>query len=67
MLDLVDLYFRAVRRLPVLPIPKDTFWQPVDAGDVTERLCAAVRAGPGGRLPDFGGPEVVGATELAHT
>ncbi len=63
--DLIDLYFRALRWLPALPIPKDTPCQPVDAGDVADRLCAGVLNGPLGRMPDMGGPEVLGADELA--
>jgi uncharacterized protein YbjT (DUF2867 family) len=64
--DLVDLYFRALRWLPVLPIPKATPCQPVDAGEVAERLRAVVLGGPAGRLADFGGPHVMGSDELAQ-
>jgi uncharacterized protein YbjT (DUF2867 family) len=64
--DLVDLYFRAMQWLPVLPIPKNTPWQPVDAGEVADRLCDAVVKGPRCRLPDMGGPQVLNADELAR-
>jgi uncharacterized protein YbjT (DUF2867 family) len=64
--DLVNLYFRTLRWLPALLIPKATPCQPVDAGEVADRLCALVLGGPAGRLPDFGGPQVLGADELAQ-
>lgn len=40
-------------------------FQPVDAGEVAARLADLVEAGPAGRAPDFGGPEVLGIRELA--
>jgi uncharacterized protein YbjT (DUF2867 family) len=64
--DLVDLYFRAVRWLPALVIPKATVCQPVDVGEVSDRLCSAVLAGPAGRLADLGGPQILPADELAR-
>ena len=33
--------------------------QPVDADEVAERLVRLLRAAPAGRVPDFGGPEVL--------
>lgn len=54
----VDRFLRLVGRAPVLAIPTDFQLQPVDAGEVADRLCDAVEAGPRGRLADFGGPEV---------
>jgi uncharacterized protein YbjT (DUF2867 family) len=40
-------------------------FQVVDAGEVAARLAELVEAGPAGRAPDFGGPEVLGIRELA--
>ena len=40
-------------------------FQPVDAGEVADRLVDAVESGPGGRVEDFGGPETLTLRELA--
>jgi uncharacterized protein YbjT (DUF2867 family) len=40
-------------------------FQVVDAGEVAARLADLVEAGPSGRAPDFGGPEVLGIRDLA--
>jgi uncharacterized protein YbjT (DUF2867 family) len=40
-------------------------FQVVDAREVAARLIELVEAGPAGRAPDFGGPEVLGIRELA--
>lgn len=54
----------AARWSPLLVIPRGIKLQPVDADEVAARLIAAVDAGPGGRLSDLGGPEVLEADEL---
>ncbi|MEO3872949.1 NAD(P)H-binding protein [Nonomuraea sp. B12E4] len=41
--------------------------QPVDAGDLARHLVALLRRGPGGRIEEFGGPEVRTMAELAET
>jgi uncharacterized protein YbjT (DUF2867 family) len=53
-------------RPPVVPAPYGWRFQPVDVGEVAARLAAAVDAGPSGRLPDVGGPEVLSVAELAR-
>ncbi len=40
-------------------------YQPVDPADVARRLADVVEAGPSGRVPDFGGPELLGIETLA--
>ncbi|MGK3202210.1 SDR family oxidoreductase [Amycolatopsis sp. MEPSY49] len=52
-------------RLPVVPVPRMSF-QPVDVRDVARRLTALAQGDPAGRAPDFGGPEILTATELAQ-
>jgi uncharacterized protein YbjT (DUF2867 family) len=54
-------------RLPVLPLPSALMFQPVDTGDVADRLVEHVLTAPMGRATDFGGPEVLTASELART
>ncbi len=55
---LIDLFLSPCRRLPVVLLPTDFQFQPVDAGEVADRIVACVVAGPSTRLPDLGGPEV---------
>ncbi|RSM44450.1 NmrA family transcriptional regulator [Amycolatopsis balhimycina DSM 5908] len=62
---LVRTLFAGASRLPVLPVPRLLF-QPVDVRDVAARLADLAPADPAGRAPDFGGPEVLAAAELAQ-
>ncbi len=65
---LIDLVLRTLTRLPlVTPVPTDLLLQPVAEEDVARRLCEIVQAGPSGRLPDMGGPQVYTSGELART
>jgi uncharacterized protein YbjT (DUF2867 family) len=50
---------RSARTPLVLPLPKSFRFQGVDPADAAARTLRALAAGPGGRLPDFGGPEVL--------
>jgi uncharacterized protein YbjT (DUF2867 family) len=65
-----DLMLRALRlldRLPaVMPIPRGLLFQPVDAGEVADRLIELALSPPAGRVPDVGGPEVLTFAELAR-
>lgn len=62
--QLVEGLFAAAGRARLLP-RGGVRVQPIDPSVVAARLAAAVHAGPGGRLPDVGGPEVRTLTELA--
>ncbi|HXQ59955.1 MAG TPA: hypothetical protein VN799_07640, partial [Acidimicrobiales bacterium] len=44
---------------------KNMAFQPVDTGEVADRMVELVDAGPSGRVEDFGGPAVVPLRELA--
>ena len=52
-------------RLPVVPLPRGFVFQPIDTGEVADRLVELVAAGPSGRVPDMGGPQVRGIDDLA--
>ncbi|MEU9831868.1 NAD(P)H-binding protein [Streptosporangium sp. NPDC048047] len=54
------------RWLPMIVMPGGVSFQPVDAGEVADRLVTLVGAPPAGRVPDMGGPEVRPATDLAR-
>jgi uncharacterized protein YbjT (DUF2867 family) len=62
--QLLDTWFTAAARLPVLPIPGIPV-QPIDAAEVADALVAAVGASTGGRLPDVAGPQLLTLDEAA--
>lgn len=54
-------------RLPVVPVARGVDIQPIAAEEVAERMVDAALGEPAGRLPDVGGPEVLGFEHLART
>lgn len=63
--DLLRTLFAVAARLPVMLVPGLRF-QPVDAGEVADRLAVLATGEPAGRAADLGGPEVRAATDLAR-
>jgi uncharacterized protein YbjT (DUF2867 family) len=57
--ELIDAWLAQLDRLPVFLVPTDLQFQSIDAGEVAARLVDMVAAGPSGRVPDIGGPEVL--------
>jgi uncharacterized protein YbjT (DUF2867 family) len=51
----------------VLPATKHLRFQPVDAGEVSDRLIDLVDSRQPGRASDFGGPEIVPVRQIAAT
>ena len=65
---LVDLFFQTATKMPLVTLlPTDLQCQSIAESEVASRLCQIAVAGPRGRLPDLGGPEVLTAGEMAHT
>lgn len=62
----LDRILANLLRFPVGFVPGFAKFQLMDAGEVADRMVAAIAAGPGGRLPDIGGPEVRSASDLAR-
>ena len=61
------LFGRAASYMPfVMPLPAGYSVQSVGLEDVAERLLRAIDDGPGGLLPDFGGPERLTVRQAAH-
>jgi uncharacterized protein YbjT (DUF2867 family) len=56
---LIDRMLGRMARLPLVPLPATLPLEPVDTSDFADYLVEAVGNGPGGRLTDFGGPEVL--------
>lgn len=52
-------------RWPVLPVPADTRFQPLQPEVAARRLLQAVEAGPSGRVDELGGPLVHWARDIA--
>jgi uncharacterized protein YbjT (DUF2867 family) len=63
---LLDGFLRQANRLPLFMLPTDLKFQPIDAGEVAARLRECVAAGPGGRVADIGGPEVLAFGDMAR-
>jgi uncharacterized protein YbjT (DUF2867 family) len=63
----IDFLLHMLTRLPLVAlVPTDLLLQPVAEEEVAGRLCEIVQAGPCGRLPDIGGPQVYSSGELAR-
>jgi len=56
--DLLFLVVGQLARLPVVPVPAGFRFQPVDPGEVADRLVELALGGPAGLVPDLGGPRV---------
>src|SRR5881397_732661 len=64
--QLMDGFLRLFSRVPMLLlIPKSFKFQPIETGEVADRMVEDVAKGPAGRLPDLGGPEVLTFGEIA--
>jgi len=56
--DLILLVAQQMTRLPVIPVPAGFRFQPVDAGEVADRLVELALGTPAGLVPDIAGPRV---------
>ncbi|MEV6975290.1 NAD(P)H-binding protein [Kitasatospora sp. NPDC093806] len=65
--DLVAWMCSVQRWLPAILMPSGVGFQPIDVGEVADRLRSLADAGPQGRADDMGGPEVRAAVDLART
>ncbi len=64
--QLIDSMLRAAARVPVMVIPTDLQFQPIDPSEVAVWLRDAIEKGASGMLPEVGGPEVRSLGELAE-
>ena len=65
--QLIGWLFHLQRRLPVLMLPAGFRMQPIDAGEVADRLVELAREPAAGRVPDIAGPQVLELAELARS
>ncbi|HSK90622.1 MAG TPA: NAD(P)H-binding protein [Euzebyales bacterium] len=56
--DLMLMVVRQMARMPVIPVPTGFRFQPVDTGEVADRLVELALGTPAGRVPDMAGPRV---------
>ncbi|CAN5272449.1 NAD(P)H-binding protein [soil metagenome] len=64
--EFIRMFLHLQRRLPVI-LSLDVPDQPIAAAEVASRLAELVEAGPGGRVPDIGGPEQLQLREAIDT
>jgi uncharacterized protein YbjT (DUF2867 family) len=62
--DLILMTARRMARLPLIPVPAGMRFQPVDAGEVADRLVELALGTPAGLVPDMAGPRVYDLAEL---
>jgi uncharacterized protein YbjT (DUF2867 family) len=65
-----DLMLGAVKgmaKMPVIPVPSGYRFQPVDAGEVADRLVELSLRGPAGLVPEMGGPHTYTMTQLVRS
>ncbi|MFI2643762.1 SDR family oxidoreductase [Streptomyces sp. NPDC018610] len=64
--DLLVSVFEPLAKPPVMLLPAGVGDQPVEVAEVAGRLAELAQAGPAGRVPDMGGPEVRSLESLAR-
>lgn len=64
--DLVLTAMRSLDRLPVMVVPRRLPGQPIDSGEVADRMVELALSEPAGRVPDVGGPEIRTLTDAAR-
>lgn len=57
----------AMSKLPVIPLPAGIRFQPIDAGEVADRLVELTLASPAGQVPDIAGPKIYRAIDLLRS
>jgi uncharacterized protein YbjT (DUF2867 family) len=62
--DLILMVAEQMSRLPVIPLPAGFRFQPVDTGEVADRLTELALGTPTGLVPDMAGPQIYSADRL---
>jgi uncharacterized protein YbjT (DUF2867 family) len=65
--ELILMVARMLAKLPVIPAPTGTRFQPVDATEVAERMAELALGEPSGLVPDLAGPEIYTVAELVNS
>ena len=62
--DLILTVAQQMAKLPVIPAPAGFRFQPIDAGEVADRLTDLALGKPAGLVPDMGGPRAYHLSDL---
>lgn len=62
----IEADLRRQSRRPFMTVPAEVSFQPIAADEVAERLADLCTTMPANRVPDFAGPEIVDADDLAN-
>jgi uncharacterized protein YbjT (DUF2867 family) len=65
--DLTLRTVEAMAKLPIVPVPAGLRFQPVDSGEVADRLTELALGEPAGLAGDFGGPSAYDMAELVRS
>jgi uncharacterized protein YbjT (DUF2867 family) len=65
--DLMLTMAQGMAKLPVIPVPSGFRFQPVEAGEVADRLVELALDAPAGLVPDIAGPRVYPMGELVRS
>jgi uncharacterized protein YbjT (DUF2867 family) len=65
--DLLLSAAQGMAKLPLVPVPSGTRFQPVDADEVAARLVELALGPPAGLVPEMGGPRVYPMAELVRS
>lgn len=65
--DLILRVCGALAHAPMMLVPADTSFQPIDVREVAQRLTELASGPAAGRAPDMGGPEILGTRQLARS
>lgn len=65
--DLILMVARQLARLPVVPVPSGFRFQPVDAGEVADRLTELALGDPAGLVADLAGPRIYPVGDLLRS
>lgn len=61
------LMVQAMSKMPIVPLPSDTRFQPVDADEVADALTKLALGPPTGQAPDLAGPKIYDAEDLLRS
>ena len=64
--DIVLLVAEQMAKLPVIPLPRGLRAQPIDAGEVADRLVELALGASAGLVPDLAGPRVYDVADLVR-
>jgi uncharacterized protein YbjT (DUF2867 family) len=65
--DLILLTMQQLAGLPVVPVPAGWRVQPVDSGEVADRLVELALGAPAGLVPEVGGPQIYELAALVRS